>query len=171
MRFVWGIGLLVACVACAGVRDRIDAIGSGPERATVYYAAVDRLPVHATASASSRVVGELGLHEKVTRTALENGWAHVAAGDGRPTGWVDNAKLAWQAPGATTAGSPAPREPAEATPSAPAPLSDASAPAAPQSAPTEPSEAEPGPPAPAPPPGPAPPSEPARPRPATFDPF
>jgi uncharacterized protein YgiM (DUF1202 family) len=129
------------------------------EAPRVYYAAVDGLKVFSEASASSKVVGTLNLHEKVTRTRLERGYAYVESSKSRKKGWVDNAKLAWRLPApqkATPAqpGAPAQGE-AEPRPAAPA---DEEPPAA--QAPAAPTALEEAPPESAPPEEAAPPAQP-----------
>jgi hypothetical protein len=81
--------------------------------ARVYYAAVDGLKVYSEPSASSKVVGRLALHEKVTRSRLEKGYAYVKSSTSGVKGWVRNARLIWQLP------TPAARGAAEARPEAP----------------------------------------------------
>jgi hypothetical protein len=87
----------------------------------VYYAGVEGMKVYSAASASSKVVGTLSLHEKVTRTGLERGYAYVQSSKTGTKGWVDNAKLIWRLPAAPGAAAPAPEEPQPQEPSAPAP--------------------------------------------------
>jgi len=89
------------------------AKAAGPR---VYYAG-EALKVYSTPSASSKVVGELGLHEKVTRFKLERGFAYVESATSDVKGWVVNAQLIWRLPSGATTAAPAP---SEAEPEAPA---------------------------------------------------
>lgn len=78
-----------------------------------YYVISAGLPVHAKASASSKVLGSLARYEKVTRTRLENGYAFITSANGRLKGWVDNGRLDWripakEAPDRGESGQPAP---------------------------------------------------------------
>lgn len=65
----------------------------------VFYSAVDGLAVRDAASGSARTVGRLALHQKVTRSKVDRGFAHVKAGS--LEGWVDNSKLVWKLPSAS----------------------------------------------------------------------
>lgn len=67
-----------------------------PEGDTFY--AAKMLPIHKKASASSKVVGHLVLHERVTRIRFDSGYALVAVGGGSLEGWVENSKLLRQIP-------------------------------------------------------------------------
>lgn len=145
------------------------AVGLGGQEQAVYYAGVTRLPVHAAPAPSSKVVGWLALHERVTRSRVEGGYARISATDRGLSGWVDNAHLLWRLPAAGAApSSPAP-EPVEARDVAPepAPVPDPVPASAPEPAPVaEPASAPAEPPPAADPPPPA-----HRPRPRAFDPF
>lgn len=81
----------------------------------VFYSSVDGLAMHFLPSGSSQVVSRLTLHQRVTRTDLQRGYAHVVADNGLE-GWVDNARLLWRLP-ATPVPVAAP-EPAGAPPAA-----------------------------------------------------
>lgn len=85
----------------------------------VYYASAAGLNVHSKPTSSSTVVGELALHEKVTRYKVEQGYAYIKAASGL-TGWVNNGMLVWRVPGATPAAAPEPaaEEPQGEEPSA-----------------------------------------------------
>jgi len=87
--------------------------------ARVYYARVDGLQVHSEPSASSAVIGTLALHERVTRSRVERGYAYVTSASGL-TGWVSNAQLIWRLP-ATGAPAPAEAAPEATEPEAPEP--------------------------------------------------
>ena len=76
----------------------------------VYFAGIEGLKVYSKPSASSKVVGELSLHEKVTRVKLERGFAYVESATGGPKGWVNNAQLIWRLPTAETTSTPGPVE-------------------------------------------------------------
>jgi hypothetical protein len=85
----------------------------------VYYAGTEGLKVYSKPSGSSKVVGELALHEKVTRFKLESGYAYVESATSGLKGWVDNAKLIWRLPAAPAAAAPAPVEAQPEEPGAP----------------------------------------------------
>jgi len=136
----------------------------------VYYAGSDGLKVYKRPSASSKVMGTLSLHEKVTRTKLEGGFAYVESATGTK-GWVANAQLIRRVPTAAATAAPAPGEPeTEPEPEPEAPVAPAAeepqAPAAPEAT------AAAAPPPPTPTPVPAPPASQATPRgaaPSIFD--
>src|SRR5262245_29699830 len=76
-----------------------------PAAPRIYYADIDGLKVYREPSVSSLVVGQFSLHQKVTRTKVQNGYAYVEGADG-VSGWVNNAQLIARlpvAPGAATA--------------------------------------------------------------------
>lgn len=126
---------------------------------SLYYAGVEGMKVYSEPSASSKVVGTLALHEKVTRTKLEKGFAYVESSKGAVKGWVTNAQLIWRLPSAPTTGAPAAAEPAPA--------------AAPAETPPEPEVVEPTAPAAPPPPKatPVPRGTPHGPAPSIFNPY
>ena len=131
---VFAVAMVIASSGCSSVRQSLSglfgetpppAAGETPGPAAArqgqtYYAAVEGLAVYAEASESSKVVGHLGLHEKVTRSRLERGYAYVTADESGLAGWVDNAKLIWRLPPAGAVSAPGEREPekgeAQATP-------------------------------------------------------
>lgn len=84
-----------------------------PDGDTFYAATM--LPLHKKASASSKVVGHLVLHERVTRIRFDSGYALVVVGDGGLEGWVENAKLLRQIPTARAASKPNANKAANAT--------------------------------------------------------
>ncbi len=57
-----------------------------------YFAATDAIPIHAQPSSTSLVVGRLGLHERVARTGLEEGFAYITSVNDLH-GWVDAQQL------------------------------------------------------------------------------
>jgi hypothetical protein len=85
----------------------------------VYYAGVEGLKVYNQPSTSSKVVGTLSLHEKVTRTKLDRGWAYLESTTSGAKGWVNNAQLIWRLPTTPTTGAPAPGEAQPEAPAAP----------------------------------------------------
>jgi len=89
------------------------------EAPLVYYAGVEGLKLYSKPSASSKVVGELSLHEKVTRFKLERGFAYVESTKSGLKGWVNNSQLIWRLPTAPTTGAPAPAEAQPEEPVAP----------------------------------------------------
>jgi len=84
----------------------------------VYYAGTEGLKVYSEPSTSAKVVGTLSLHEKVTRTRLERGYAYVESAKSAVKGWVNNAQLIWRLP--TTGAAPAPEEAQPEEPATPA---------------------------------------------------
>jgi hypothetical protein len=91
----------------------------------VYYAGVEGLRVYSDPSASAKVVGKLSLHERVTRTKLERGFAFVESATSGAKGWVNNAQLIWRLPTAPTTGTPAAAEPQPEEPEPEAPTDQA----------------------------------------------
>ena len=89
------------------------------EAPRVYYAGTEGLKVYSESSASSKVVGTLPLHEKVTRTKLDRGWAYVESTKSGVKGWVNNAQLIWRLPTTPTTVAPAPGEAQPEEPVAP----------------------------------------------------
>ena len=85
----------------------------------VYYAGAE-LKVYGEPSTSSKVVGQLSLYEKVTRSKLERGFAYVESAASGTKGWVINAQLIWRLPGASTTAAPAAAEPQPEEPAGPA---------------------------------------------------
>jgi hypothetical protein len=77
-------------------------------RSETYYVAVAGLSVYAEPSAAAKIVGRLALHERVTRTGIEHGYAHITHSTSGVTGWVDNAQLIWRLPPANDAAAPSP---------------------------------------------------------------
>lgn len=125
---VFVVATLLALGGCAGTRQPLPKWlgGSPPAPASSteqFYAAADGVAVHAKASGSSPVVGRLSLHERVTRSDLVRGYAHVVADQSGLEGWVDNAKLLWRLPAPDAAAPPATMAPAaddaSAAPAAP----------------------------------------------------
>jgi hypothetical protein len=120
-RFAGGFALVlaaaIACNGCAGLSPTVDRwlgrtaapAGSG----AAFYSAVDGLTVYAGPARSSAVVGKLPLHERVSRSKLEGGYAYIQADQIGLRGWVDNAQLLWRLP-AGAAAPPVAGEPAEA---------------------------------------------------------
>jgi len=80
----------------------------------VYYSSVEGLTVYGQASSSSKVLGRLALHEKVTRSRTEHGYAFIRTEEGGLEGWVDNAKLDWRKPTAAASAVEAPAQEAPA---------------------------------------------------------
>jgi hypothetical protein len=95
------------------------APGAAGQVPRVYYAGVEGVKVYGQPSTSSKVVGALSLHEKVTRTKLERGYAYVESSKSGVKGWVNNAQLIWRLPTAATTAEPAPAEEQPEEPVAP----------------------------------------------------
>ncbi len=95
-------GLTAALLAgCSSGKSFRDIFGgkSGSEEGT-FYAGVAGLKIYAKPRSSSAATGTLALHEKVYRTAIENGFAYVKVVRSGQKGWVENAKLLWRLPAA-----------------------------------------------------------------------
>jgi uncharacterized membrane protein len=147
--------LLSACASLPGLRDE-----------TPLYAGQAGLRVHESASAGSRVVGTLALHERVLRSEVERGWAHVRSDRSGLKGWVDNARLLNRIPSAHAPAASPDAQPAAATgPAAATPVAPDTQAASP--APDLPAEPVVTTPEETPPPAPDPPKR----EPAVFDPF
>jgi hypothetical protein len=86
----------------------------------MYYAGVEGLKVYSDSSTASKVVGELSLYEKVTRTKLERGYAYVESANSGAQGWVNNAQLIWRLPTAPKSAAGAPEAPEPEEPAGPA---------------------------------------------------
>jgi len=171
------LAVAIACIACAGASPTVDrwlgrtAAPAGSGKA--FYSAVDGLPVYAGPARTSAVVGRLSLHERVSRSKLEGGYAYVQAERSGLQGWVDNAQLVWRLPTAgapPVAGEPAQepgaqtRAPAQSDATATGDAVPPTAPPAPAAVEPEPATAPPGKPE-------APPTKPSKPAPSVFDPF
>jgi len=117
------VALLMSAVlvmaACSSTRQTVGgwfgeespaetAPATGTQTREVYYSNVDGLPVYSSPSASSKAVGKLSLHEKVTRSNVERGYAYVESSASSVKGWVNNASLIWRLPAAPTSAAPAP---------------------------------------------------------------
>jgi len=103
----------VTLAACAATRETVDgwfgtepAPAAGSASGAVYYAGIGGLKMYSEPSSSSKVTGQLSLHERVTRSKVERGYAYVETGSGQ-TGWVNNAQLLWRLPTAGQAAAPA----------------------------------------------------------------
>jgi hypothetical protein len=64
----------------------------------VFYAGAEGLNVYSEPSGSSKVIAELPLYDKITRSKRERGYAYVTSAKSGVSGWVDNAQLLWQIP-------------------------------------------------------------------------
>ena len=140
------VAIAIACHGCAGVSPTVDRwLGRQPASgasARVFYCAVDGLNVYARPTRTSAVVGRLSLHERVTRSKLEGGYAYVQADRGGLQGWVDNAQLLWRLPAGEAPAEPAAGESAEPAPEPDAtPAAEAPPPAGqPENPPPQPSQ-------------------------------
>ena len=84
---------------------------AGAAAPRVYFARTEAVKVYSEPSASSKVMGELSLHEKVTRLKLERGFAYVESAARGLKGWVNNSQLIWRLPSGGTTAAPATEEP------------------------------------------------------------
>jgi SH3 domain-containing protein len=124
VRFAAALSAAMVFVSCAATQKSVGGWFEAPtptpsptpkpapaaKAPRAYYAAVEGLKVHIDPSASSKVVGTLSLHEKVTRLKVERGYALVASTKSGVRGWVDNAQLSWRLPTSPTTAAPAPGE-------------------------------------------------------------
>jgi hypothetical protein len=69
------------------------------------------LTVYSDSSSSSKVVGQLPLYDKVTRSRLERGYAYVTSARSGVAGWVNNAQLLWRVPSTAPAAESPPTAP------------------------------------------------------------
>jgi hypothetical protein len=148
VRIAVAVSVAISLAGCAAMQQTVDgwfrkatptpAPTQGPEvtpavaaAPRVYYAGTEGLKVYSKPSGSSKVVGELSLHEKVTRFKLERGYAYVESAKGGLKGWVNNSQLIWRLPTTPTTTAPATMETEPEV--APAPTAEgAQAPAAPE---------------------------------------
>jgi hypothetical protein len=161
---VVALTLAIAVAGCATIDSAERAITG--KKSETFYSASAGLPVRAAAFVTSKTISRLALHEKVTRTEVDRGFAHIVTEKG-VEGWVDNAQLLWRLPSAAPA-TPDSKQPPKAdeeplAPAEPAPVADPEPDPAATSA-TEAAE-------PAPVPEPDPPPAPKKKPPATYDPF
>ena len=84
----------------------------------VYFAGTEGVKLYSEPSASSKVIGELPLHEKVTRLKLERGFAYVESAARGLKGWVNNSQLIWRLPSGATTTAPGTAEPESEGPEA-----------------------------------------------------
>jgi len=144
LRFAATLSVVVLLAGCAAIQQNVggwfgvttptptpQVTTAAPAARHVYYAGVEALKVYSEPSTSAKVVGQLSLHEKVTRSKLERGYAYVEGDKSGAKGWVNNAQLLWRLPGAPTTTAPAPAEPESEEPEAPA-AEEPQAPAAPE---------------------------------------
>ena len=95
---------LIAVVAagCSGRSSPSQWLGLGSKSAAtakgIFFSGVGGLTVRAAPSSSAAIVGQLGLHQKVRRSKVANGYAEIEAADGSVRGWVVNSKLIWKLP-------------------------------------------------------------------------
>ena len=181
MRWIPAVAMALVLIGCSSTRQTVAGwFGEAPPTPTavaaqpgqVYYAAVDGLTVYAQASNSSKVVGHLTMHERVTRSRIEHGYAYVTS-SGNLEGWVDNAQLIWRLPAAASQSEP-PRTGAPAGGGAAAAADTTGAESVPAAPPTPTPTSTPGPgtaPPTIPPTQPSQPPTPKRAEPSLFDPY
>lgn len=130
-RVASGLVLALSLAGCAGTLDQVTRSGTSPTPAPVkakakttrrvYYSTTEGTKVYAEPSGSSKVVGSLSLNERVLRTKVDRGYALIESSGSGLKGWVDNARLTWKAPGASTATAPTTAAPTTAAPTTTAP--------------------------------------------------
>ena len=108
--FVFALTAALALAGCATI-DSAERALTGTKSET-FYSAEAGLPVRAAAFVTSKTISRLALHEKVTRTEVDRGFAHIVTEKG-VEGWVDNAQLLWRLPGATPGTPKPPQAPPE----------------------------------------------------------
>jgi hypothetical protein len=123
----------ITLTGCASTRDTVggwlgtaDEAAAPAQSAAVYYSRMEGLKVYGAPSSSAAVVGALSLHEKVTRSRVDGGYAYVASTKRDLKGWVDNAHLIWRLPSAPSAeATPEPAPAVGAQPEEPAAAAEA----------------------------------------------
>lgn len=94
---------LSTALGCASVTKVYDDVMHEIEPTGVdgrFYVAKEGLPLYEEPNFASPQIAALELEEAVDRDGLDSGFAHVRVVGTGKTGWVDNAKLNWRAPGA-----------------------------------------------------------------------
>jgi hypothetical protein len=107
----------------------------------VYYAGIEGMKVRGGPSASSKVIGQLSLHERVTRFKLQRGFAYVESAESATKGWVNNSQLIWRLPSEASTTAPGSTEPEPEEPAAPTTEPEPEEPAAPTAEEPQPPEA------------------------------
>jgi hypothetical protein len=124
VRVAAALGVAVLLASCAATQKTVGGwiasatptpsprpkAASGAQAPRAYYAQVEGLKVYSESSSSSKVVGTLSLHEKVTRYKVERGYALVESAKSGLKGWVDNAQLTWRLPAAPVPAEARPEE-------------------------------------------------------------
>jgi len=113
--------LAAGCSNGKSFRDIFAGKSGGSETGT-FYAGVEGLKIYQKPRFSSSATGTISLHEKVYRSAIENGFAYVKVARSGQKGWVENAKLLWRLPAAKDS-SVAPASAAETVAPEPEPVS------------------------------------------------
>lgn len=121
LRWLGLLGLGLTLGACARLWPEITGASSATAASgEAFFSTVDGLPVHVESSAHSKIIGRIGLHEKVARTRVEHGYALISSTVSGVSGWVDNAQLSWRVPPDKPAVAHGAGQSTHRTPSAPA---------------------------------------------------
>lgn len=97
------VAVLAAGCAAGGLTGKSTGAASRSKTgAQTCYAGAAGLKVYKKATNTSKVVGQLSLHQKVVRSQVESGYAYIKTSDGKLKGWVVNTRLLRRLP-ATTA--------------------------------------------------------------------
>jgi hypothetical protein len=86
----------IALSACSTVHSAEHSVFG--EEGEIWYCGRAGLEVRASAFVTSKVIGQLALHEKVVRTKTERGFAHIESEKSGLEGWVEDAELISQLP-------------------------------------------------------------------------
>ena len=84
---------LCACGAMGRLAGQPEAEATPPVKTDVCYAAQEGLPLYPGPAVSDSPAARLPLNEKLLRSKIERGMAHVTVPRTGQTGWVDNSKL------------------------------------------------------------------------------
>jgi|GEM_PF-1860990 len=111
-------GALVAAIlaatlatGCAAAKTPFGSSSKDSKAAAqTLYAGLQGLKVYKKPAPSSEVLGKLSLHQKVTRSKVDNGYAYVRVQGGKLEGWVVNSKLLSRVPAAKSAKGAAARQ-------------------------------------------------------------
>jgi len=134
--FIAGCNLLPA----QSVPDPVDGIsagqGSAPKKPEVFYTAEAGVKLYAEPGFGSEELAELPRHQKLYRSEIDRGFAHVEVDGTGQRGWVENAPLIWKV--TTRDAAPATKAPATSAPDPASPQSQATLPTGDASTPTAP---------------------------------
>jgi len=97
------VATLAAGCAAGGATGKTTS-KTGTTGAQTVYAGAAGLKVYKEASNTSKVVGQLSLHQKVVRSRVTGGYGYIKTADGKLKGWVVNTRLLRRLPSKTAGG-------------------------------------------------------------------